>query len=82
MQMVNYRIVTIDQAGNLGRHRNFVTDNDRDAIVWAKQLLDKDPVELWSGARFVTRLEPQSALKTNAGELPLDQQRRSVPRKT
>jgi hypothetical protein len=64
--MPNYRIVTVDQAGNLGRHRAFVSENDDDAIVWAKQLLDDAPVELWSGARFVTRLEPQSALSANA----------------
>jgi hypothetical protein len=25
--------------------------------VWAKQLLDGHPVELWSGARFVVRLD-------------------------
>lgn len=61
MQMANYRIITIDQAGKSGRHRAFVSDNDDDAIVWAKQSLDETPVELWSGARFVTRLEPQSA---------------------
>jgi hypothetical protein len=38
--MANYRIVTIDKAGKLGRHRSFVCDNDDDAIVWANQSLD------------------------------------------
>lgn len=65
--MANYRIVTIDQAGKLGRHRAFVSDNDNDAIVWAKQVLDKAPVELWSGARFVIRLEPKSSPSRSAG---------------
>jgi hypothetical protein len=32
-QMANYRIVTIDKAGKLGRHRSFVCDNDDDAIA-------------------------------------------------
>lgn len=63
-QMPNYRVVTIDQAGKLGRNRAFVCDNDHDATIWAKQLVDEAPVELWSGARFITRLEPQSAFKS------------------
>jgi hypothetical protein len=63
--MPSYRIVSIDQDGKLGRHRAFVSENDNDAVVWAKQLVDDGPIELWSGARFVTRLEPQSSAKTN-----------------
>ena len=59
-QMANYRTVTIDKAGNVNRHRDFVCDNDDDAIVWAKHSVDDAPVELWSGARFVTRLEPRT----------------------
>jgi len=62
--MANYRIVTIDKAGKLSRHRGFVCDNDDDAIEWAKQSLDDAAVELWSGARFVARLEPRSSTKS------------------
>jgi hypothetical protein len=58
--MNHYRVVTIDCDGKLSRHRGFVCDNDDDAIVWAKQLVDEAPVELWSGARFVARFEPRS----------------------
>lgn len=58
--MANYRIVTIDNAGKLGRHRGFACDNDNDAIVWAGQLLAQDPVELWCGPRFIARLEPNT----------------------
>lgn len=61
--MNNYRIVTIDSAGKLSRHRSFVCDNDDDAVVWAKQSVDEAPVELWCGARFVARLEPRSSTK-------------------
>ena len=50
-----YRIVTVDYEGKVSRHRSFVCDNDDDAIVWANQLVDGAPVELWSGARFVAR---------------------------
>jgi len=63
VQKNRYRIVTIDYDGKLSRHRGFACDNDDDAIVWAKQLVDAAPVELWSGARFVARLEPQSNTK-------------------
>ena len=62
--MANYRVVTIDEAGNVGRYRTFLCDNDEDAIVWAKQSIDKVAVELWSGARFIARLEPPSSIKT------------------
>jgi len=62
-QMANYRIVTIDKAGKLGRHRGFVCDNDDNAIVWAKQSVEDAAVELWSGPRFVARLEPRSSTK-------------------
>ena len=63
VQMNHYRVVTIDHDGKLSRHRGFVCDTDDDAIVWAKQLVDAEPVELWSGARFVARLEPRSNTK-------------------
>ena len=63
-QMANYRIVTIDQAGKLGRHRGFVCDNDDDAIVRAKQSVEDAAVELWSGPRFVARLEPRPSTKS------------------
>jgi hypothetical protein len=61
--MANYRIIKIEEAGRLSRHRSFVCDNDDDAIVWARQSVDDAPVELWRGARFVARLEPR--LSTN-----------------
>jgi hypothetical protein len=59
--MPKYRIITIAKDGELSRHRSFVCDNDDDAVVWAKHSVDKAPVELWTGARFVARLEPKAA---------------------
>jgi hypothetical protein len=61
--MNHYRIVTIDCDSKLSRHRAFVCDSDDDAKVWAEQMVDEAPVELWSGARFVARLEPRSNTK-------------------
>ena len=57
------RLVTIDDDCKLSRHRGFVCDTDDDEIVWAKRLVDAEPVELWNGARFVARLEPRSNTK-------------------
>jgi hypothetical protein len=62
--MTNYRIVSVDTSGNLNAQRNFACANDGDAIVWAKQLMGKISVELWSGARFVARIEPEPRANT------------------
>ena len=42
--------------GHIRSSRAFVCDDDADAIVWANQLVDGHDIELWSGERFVTRL--------------------------
>jgi len=63
--MQNYRVVPVDDTGKLGRQRSFVCANDDDAIIWAKQIVDREPVELWSGARFIARLEPRFNAKTD-----------------
>jgi hypothetical protein len=38
-------------------YQGFVCDNDADATEWARQLVDGHDIELWSGGRFVIRLE-------------------------
>jgi hypothetical protein len=43
--------------GHFINSRGFSCDNDPDAIVWAKQLVDGDDIELRSGARLISRLE-------------------------
>jgi hypothetical protein len=62
--MNTYRIVVIDDAGVASRRRDFVCGNDDDAIVWAKQLESEKPTEVWSGARFIARIEPETRAKT------------------
>ena len=57
--MANYRIVSVDDAGIVRSQRSFACADDEDAIVWAKQLQDNWPIELWNGARFIVRLEPR-----------------------
>jgi hypothetical protein len=50
--------------GRSSAYRGFVCDNGDDAIVWAKQSVEDAAVELWSGPRFVARLEPRSSTKS------------------
>jgi hypothetical protein len=54
----------IDKPGQLSRHRVFVCDSDDDAIVLAKQSLDEAPLELWSCARFVARIERRAGTQS------------------
>jgi hypothetical protein len=54
--MNEYRADLIGKNGHIANSRAFVCANDDHAIVWAKQLAGGDGVELWSGNRFVFRL--------------------------
>jgi hypothetical protein len=62
--MNSYRIVMIDEVGTAFGRRDFFCANDEDAIVWAKQLESEDPAEVWSGARFIARIDPKTRAKT------------------
>jgi hypothetical protein len=61
--MADYRAYVVGADGHSVNYRAFVCDNDSDATVWAKQLLDDDDVELWCGERFVKRLSPPNSDK-------------------
>ena len=57
--MAEYRAYVIGRLdGHFATSRNFVCDSDEPAIEWVKQMLEKQPVELWSGERMVKRLLP------------------------
>jgi len=60
--MTEYRVFTIGRDAHFVSFRKFTCNNDTDAIVWAKHLIDLYPVELWNGDRFVIRLEPRPSL--------------------
>src|SRR3979490_2868255 len=47
----------------LYRYRAFKCAEDAEALVWAKQLVDGYPIELWSGERFIARLELEGGVK-------------------
>ena len=56
--MADYRAFFVGADGQFDGYRAFVCDTDDDAIVWAEQLLEDQPIELWTGARLVKRLAP------------------------
>jgi hypothetical protein len=58
-QVNEYRAYTIGDDGHFMASRAFTCADDDDAIVWARQLIDGRDVELWSGDRFVIKLDHQ-----------------------
>jgi hypothetical protein len=55
---MEYRVFTVDRDAHLVSYRKFTCKDDAEAIIWAKQLIDRFPVELWNDDRLVIRLEP------------------------
>ena len=66
--MAEYRVFTIGRDGHFISFRKFCCVDDADALIWAKQLIDLYPVELWCGDRLVARLEPAVGKSTGAPE--------------
>jgi hypothetical protein len=56
-QVTEYRVFVFDKDNHIASFRSFVCGSDADGVVWAKQLADGHDVELWSGDRFVIRLD-------------------------
>lgn len=55
--MIDYRAYTVGPDGHFVRHRAFKCADDTEALTWAKQLFDGYPIELWSGQRFIARVD-------------------------
>jgi hypothetical protein len=56
-EMVEYRVYTVDRDGHILGVKALVCADDAEAIDQAKRLAIVDhAIELWSGARLVTRL--------------------------
>ena len=54
--MAEYRAYLVGDDDHFVAFRAHVFDSDTDATVWAKQLVHLHDIELWSGERFVVRL--------------------------
>jgi hypothetical protein len=55
-QVNEYRVYLLGHDGHIRSSRAFVCGDDADAIVWAEQMVDGHDIELWSGERFVRRV--------------------------
>lgn len=71
--MIEYRAYILGQDGHIINSRGFACENDDDATVWAQQLADCHDVELWSGARFVLRLDAKQQMRTDQAREVLEE---------
>jgi hypothetical protein len=55
--MADYRAYTVGLDGHFIASQAFCCDDDSEAIEQARQFVDGHAVELWSGERFIARLE-------------------------
>jgi hypothetical protein len=55
--VAEYRAYVVGHDGHFMRFEALICADDAEAIAKAKRLVDYHDVELWSGDRFVTRLE-------------------------
>ena len=55
--VAEYRAYVVGHDGHFLRFEALICADDAEAIAKAKRLVDYYDVELWSGDRFVTRLE-------------------------
>jgi len=58
--MAHYRAYAVRSDGNFDGYDSLTCADDDDAIGKAKPLADSSAIELWSGERFITRLEHKS----------------------
>jgi hypothetical protein len=59
--MATYRAYAVWPDGNFDGYEALNCTNDDDAIGKARRLVDNSAIELWSGERFITRLERKSS---------------------
>ena len=57
--MADYRAYTVGDDGHFSDCHFRISKDDRDAIAWAKQLVNGLAIELWSCERFIAKFEPK-----------------------
>jgi len=59
--VTEYRAYIVGLDGHFVSFRAFSCADDSEAVTWARQLVDGHDVELWSGERFIVRLQTNEA---------------------
>ena len=57
--MSEYRAYIVGRDGHFASCRAFRCADDTEAVTYARQLVDGQDVELWSGERFIVRLQSE-----------------------
>jgi hypothetical protein len=60
--MAEYRAYIVGQDGHFAGCEHMLCPDDFEAINRAKLLVDGHAVELWSGPRFIIRLDPEPGI--------------------
>jgi hypothetical protein len=55
--MARYRVYAVQFDGNFDGYETLSCDDDVEAIGEAQRLADNSAIEVWSGERFVARME-------------------------
>ena len=58
--MAHYRAYAVQFDGNFDGYESLSCDDDAEAIGEAQRLANNSAIELWSGERFVARMECKS----------------------
>jgi hypothetical protein len=58
--MVEYRVYTVGLDGHFTGCEPLICSDDAEAVTKAKRMVDGHAIEVWSGERFVARLETKT----------------------
>lgn len=58
--MAEYRAYTVGVDGHFMGFEPLVCRDDAEAVTTAKRMVDRHAIEVWSGERFVVRLESKT----------------------
>jgi hypothetical protein len=59
--MTQYRVYVFDVRGHIeGPPRMLECDNDSEAILRARELMGRQPIEIWLNATRIAHLEPEN----------------------
>lgn len=61
LRVTEYRVYFVGSDGHFVRFVGLSCSGDAEAIEHARRLLDSQDIELWSGDRFIVRLEHRSS---------------------